>query len=82
MRGEDRLMRIGDAMAQAMQAHCEYREGDGAIVLLDAGQRGAVVLCGHESEREAISTGLAHMAALCAANDIAFTVIPGQRNCG
>jgi hypothetical protein len=72
----DRLTRMCDAAIQAFEAHPEHRDGDKAIVFLDDGGRGGIVLHGYDSDVDAMADLLMHLKALFEANGRTLMVIP------
>jgi hypothetical protein len=60
----DRLTRMCGAMTETLEAHPEYREGDRAIVLLDDGDNGGIVLHAYESIPDAVTDLLGHIQAM------------------
>lgn len=63
-----RLTRLCAAMTAAMEADPEYRDTDKAIIFLDDGETGGIVLHGYESDSEAMADLIGHLMALFKAN--------------
>lgn len=72
----DRLTRICDAMSKAMDAHPEHRDGDKAILFIDDGHRGGIVLHGYDSDTDAIADLFVHLQAMFEANGKTLMVLP------
>lgn len=64
----DRLTRICDAMSATMDAHPEVHENDKAMIFIDDGKRGGIVLHGYESDVDALADLLTHLEAIFKAN--------------
>lgn len=64
----DRLTRICARMTDAMDADPEHRDGDRAIIMLDDGWRGGIVLHGYDSDLDGLADLLAHVRAIFEAN--------------
>lgn len=75
----NRLTRICDAMTETMDQHPERREGDKAIVFLDDGTRGGIVLHGYENDVDAMADLIMHLKAIFEANGKSFQIIPFEQ---
>ena len=65
----DRLTRLADAMAEALESHPEYRDGtDKCQVFLQDGERGGIVLHGYDDDAEAMAELLYHLTKVFQAN--------------
>lgn len=60
----DRLTRLADVMTRALEADGEYHDGDKAIVFLDDGSRGGIVLHGYDRDTDAVADLLVHLQAI------------------
>ncbi|MFL5861168.1 MAG: hypothetical protein ACJ780_10345 [Solirubrobacteraceae bacterium] len=73
----DRLTRLCDAMAEALEAHPEYDQGDQCIIFLDSEveQRGGMVVHGYDDDTDALAAIFMHLRAIFRANgqDIVFS---------
>lgn len=76
----DRLTRMCDAMTAAMDAHPEYREGDKAIIMLDDGARGGIVLHGYDDDTAAMVDLFCHLKAIFEANGKTLMLMPLGRD--
>lgn len=72
----DRLTRLSDAAVQAIEVHDEYREGDKAIIFLDDGTRGGIVLHGYDDDTDAMADLIIHLKAIFEANGKQFLIAP------
>jgi hypothetical protein len=72
----NRLTRICEAMTDAMDAHPEVQESDKAIVFLDDGRHGGIVLHGYNDDTDAMADLLMHLTALFKANGKELRIIP------
>jgi hypothetical protein len=72
----DRLTRLCDAMTQTLEAHPEYRDGDKAMLFLDDGKRGGIVLHGYDADVDAMTDLLMHLKALFEANGKTLMIVP------
>jgi hypothetical protein len=72
----DRLTRLADVMAAALEAAPEYREGDKAIMFLDDGKRGGLVLHGYDDDTEAMDDLIVHLQAIFEVNGKTLMVVP------
>lgn len=75
----DRLGRIGDRLARAMEADPEYREGDRCVFFMEDSEICCTVLNGFDQDAEAIAAVFAHMAAVFEANGMKLKLIPIPR---
>jgi hypothetical protein len=64
----DRLTRMCDAMTNTLDTHPEHQDGDRAIVMLDDGTNGGIVLHGYDNDIAAITDLLVHLRAIFRAN--------------
>lgn len=62
-------------MTDALEAHPEYQEGDKAVLMLDDGHHGGIVLHGYESDTDAMVDMLVHLRAIFRANGKDLDVI-------
>ena len=67
-RPHDRLTRLAAAMTDALETDPEYQDGDKAIVMLDDGTRGGIVLHGYDDDVQAMTDLLCHLKAIFEAN--------------
>lgn len=74
----DRLTRLCDAMTSALEADPEYRDGDKAIVMLDDGSRGGIVLHGYDDDMQAMADLLTHLGAVFEAGGKTLRIGFGQ----
>jgi hypothetical protein len=72
----DRLTRLCDAMTAALEADPEYREGDKAVIMLDDGSRGGIVLHGYDSDTDAMADLIMHLKAIFEANGKTLMIVP------
>jgi hypothetical protein len=78
----DRLTRICDAMTVAMAEHPEAGPTDKAMIFLDDGHRGGIVLHGYESDLDALTDLLTHLEVLFQTQGIPFHIVPVEINQG
>jgi hypothetical protein len=74
----DRLTRICEAMAKAMEDHPEYRDGeDKAMVFMDSDveRMGGIVMFGYDSDAQAIERLFMHLTAVLKANGKEMRVV-------
>lgn len=72
----DRLTRLCDAMTSALEADPEHRESDKAIIMLDDGRKGGIVLHGYDSDTDAMADLLTHLRAIFEANGKTLMIAP------
>jgi hypothetical protein len=72
----DRLTRLCDRITDALEADPEYRDGDKAVIMLDDGQRGGIVLHGYDSDADAMVDLLTHLKAIFEANGKTLMLMP------
>jgi hypothetical protein len=74
----DRLTRLCDAMARALEADAEYQEGDRCIIFIDSEteQRGGLVMHGYDDDTEALSAIFMHLRAIFRANGKELLLAP------
>jgi uncharacterized Rossmann fold enzyme len=63
-------------MTDALEAHAEFRDGDRAIVMLDDGSRGGIVLHGYDDETHALADLVTHLQAIFEANGKTLILAP------
>ena len=63
-------------MTQAMENHPEYQGKDKAVIMLDDGTRGGIVLSGYESDVDAMADLLMHLKAIFEANGKTLIIAP------
>lgn len=77
----DRLTRLCDAMIAALEADAEHRDGDKAVIMLDDGDRGGIVIHGYgEDHRRAAAAVLTHLKAIFEAHGQTFMIMPLRRD--
>lgn len=74
----DRLTRLCAAMMDVFDVHAEHGEGDKAIVMLDDGHRGGIVLHGYDDDMDAMVDLLVHVRAVFRASgkDLQLITVP------
>lgn len=73
----DRLTRICSAMTETLDAHPENGEGDvKAVIVLDDGKRGGIVLHGYEDDMAAMVDLLLHLKAVFEVNGKTLMIMP------
>lgn len=72
----DRLTRICDAMTETLVAHPEHLQEDRAIVFLDDGDRGGIVLHGYDDDMDAMTDLFMHLKAIFEANGKQLMIVP------
>lgn len=72
----DRLTRLCAAMMSALEADPEYRDGDKAIIMLDDGVKGGLVLSGYDNDTQAMVDLLCHLRAIFEVNGKRLMVLP------
>jgi hypothetical protein len=78
----DRLTRICDAMTTTLDEHPEHSPDDKAMIFLDDGKRGGIVLHGYESDADALTDLLTHLEVLFQTQGIPFHIVPVTINQG
>jgi hypothetical protein len=72
----DRLTRLCDAMTRTLEAHPEYDANVKAVLFLDDGERGGIVLHGYDDDTDALVDIFGHLKAIFAANGKTLIVAP------
>lgn len=63
-------------MISALEADAESQDGDKAIVMLDDGKRGGIVLHGYDDDVAAMADLLTHLKAIFEANGQTLVIAP------
>jgi len=71
-----RLTRICEAMTNTMDQHPETQPADKAIIFLDDGHMGGIVLHGYTDDTDALADLLTHLKALFEANGKTLAIVP------
>lgn len=72
----DRLTRICDRVTTAIDADPEHQPEDKAIIMLDDGEKGGLVLHGYDNDVDAMADLLTHLKAIFEANGRTLVVAP------
>lgn len=76
----DRLTRLCDVMTTALEAAPEYRDGDKAVIMLNDGSAGGIVLYGYDNDHAALADLLMHLKAIFEANGTPLMIMPLGRD--
>ena len=76
----DRLTRLCDAMTDALEAHPECDDTVKAVIMLDDGERGGIVLHGYDDDTAAMVDLIMHLKAIFEANGKTLMVMPLGRD--
>lgn len=71
----DRLTRLANVAVDAIEADGEHEDGDRAIILLDDGTKGGIVLHGYHAPEDVIADLVAHIRAIAESSGIDVRVI-------
>jgi hypothetical protein len=72
----DRLTRLCDAMTGTLEQQAEYTADVKAVIMLDDGQRGGIVLHGYDDDTQAMVDLLMHLKAIFEANGKTLMIMP------
>jgi len=76
----DRLTRLCDAMTDTLDAHPEHDDSVRAVIMLDDGKRGGIVMHGYESDTDAMVDLLLHLKAMFEAGGKTLMIMPLGRD--